>query len=624
MKKTISGFTVIEMLVVVSIIGVLTTIAFVSYSSIQASTRDSNRSSQLTVIAEYLETYYDDNGEYPSCNDMTADPDTIATDTLIGIDPKVFTDPTASEGSNSILPLCSEVTSETPNSFTYMGDGSSDCITESCPEYTLKYYENATGNVISISSRRSPSLLAGQPDAPVIDVTLNGSDVLATLTTVSCSTGDVQYGIRYRTNDGVWSDYTTWSSTTTHTQTANEGIKYGYQARSRCFVSDFAYSSASVGTEDTYVHPISSTPAAPVVTASSLVWPSTQFSWTTPSCPAESSARYQYRYWTSYGYVTDPVWIEVSASPVSYTTSQTAQTYYIEVQAQCFNANDSGDWGAIGSTSYYRPTPNVQTLVIAGGGGGGAGDSYGNGGGGGAGGYIYNASLGLSAQGYAVTVGGGGSGTLANGSGSYWGRGTNGANSVFAGLTAIGGGGGGGGGDGSPGTGSSGGSGGGASGSSSSTRPGASGTAGQGNAGGNTCSDDSRGSSGGGGATSAGGANAGCSNNGTAGGAGYTTSISGSSVCYAGGGGGGVGSGSVGSGQCGGGNGSASSNGGTATANTGGGGGGGKTYGGGGGSGVVIIRYITGSMGAGGGDSVYTSGSYTVHRFTSSGTFTVY
>lgn len=40
-----------------------------------------------------------------------------------------------------------------------------------------------------------------------------------------------------------------------------------------------------------------------------------------------------------------------------------------------------------------------------------------------------------------------------------------------------------------------------------------------------------------------------------------------------------------------------------------------------GGSGVVIIRYITGTINATGG-TVTTSGSYTIHKFTSSGTFT--
>jgi hypothetical protein len=61
------------------------------------------------------------------------------------------------------------------------------------------------------------------------------------------------------------------------------------------------------------------------------------------------------------------------------------------------------------------------------------------------------------------------------------------------------------------------------------------------------------------------------------------------------------------------------------TANTGSGGGGTGGYGasfdgGNGGSGIVIIRYLGAQRGTGG--TVTSSGGYTIHTFTSSGTFT--
>jgi hypothetical protein len=59
------------------------------------------------------------------------------------------------------------------------------------------------------------------------------------------------------------------------------------------------------------------------------------------------------------------------------------------------------------------------------------------------------------------------------------------------------------------------------------------------------------------------------------------------------------------------------------TANTGGGGGGGghnNSISGAGGSGIVIISYLGSQRGTGG--TVTTSGGYTIHTFTSSGTFT--
>lgn len=105
------------------------------------------------------------------------------------------------------------------------------------------------------------------------------------------------------------------------------------------------------------------------------------------------------------------------------------------------------------------------------------------------------------------------------------------------------------------------------------------------------------------------------------GGQGLSSSITGTAVTRGGGGGGGANSGSGGSGGTGGGGaGSNSPPGGNGTVNTGGGAGGANGTSGTGGSGIVIIRYL-GSQRATGG-TVTSSGGYTIHTFTSSGTFT--
>ena len=236
-------------------------------------------------------------------------------------------------------------------------------------------------------------------------------------------------------------------------------------------------------------------------------------------------------------------------------------------------------------TSTFTPAiaGNVEVLVVAGGGGSGGG----NGGAGGAGGLIYSSSFQVSGA-VTVTVGGGGAGGVDINT-----AGTNGGNSIFSGLTAIGGGGGGG--DVYSLNGQNGGSGGGGGAESTIGTPG-NGTAGQGNNGGIASqSGPGYGGGGGGGAGAIGGDGTGSI--GGKGGDGLSYSISGSSVYYAGGGGGGVnGGGTAGTGGLGGGgNGATSGNGQNGTANTGGGGGAGgsKTNGvlSNGGSGIVIVRY---------------------------------
>ncbi len=244
----------------------------------------------------------------------------------------------------------------------------------------------------------------------------------------------------------------------------------------------------------------------------------------------------------------------------------------------------------------------VDVLVVAGGGGGGSN----GGGGGGAGGVVSTTTDIVGSQ--TITVGDGGS------------PGNNGDDSSILSITAIGGGAGGSYG----GSGNTGGSGGGEAGSGGT---GSAGTAGQGNKGGDNPGGNPQGS-GGGGAGAAGTDSTG--SNDPAGGVGTSSSISGTPTYYGGGGGGGgydggpspAGDGGNGGGGAGGYVGASSGS--DATTNTGGGGGGGAAAngtGGAGGSGVVIIRYLTPVSGDGTGGTITHDGAYTVHTFTSSGTF---
>ena len=268
-----------------------------------------------------------------------------------------------------------------------------------------------------------------------------------------------------------------------------------------------------------------------------------------------------------------------------------------------------------GSTWINLLTGNytVSYLVVAG--GGGAGDTVGvgtngGGGGGGAGGFLNSTTTLTSGTTYVVTVGAGGAGAFTIG------YGTSGSNSSM-GSTVVSVGGGGSGGHNQPGL--SGGSGGGAGGSDYSSYSGGSGTSGQGYAGGSESGASSPYPAAGGGGAGAVGQSVSSGSSG-AGGAGLSTSISGSAVTYAGGGGGaGNPSGaSPGAGGAGGGGagGAYPTNGTSGTTNTGGGGGGGS---GAGGSGIVIISYPGTQRGVGG--TITTSGGYTIHTYTSSGTY---
>lgn len=272
---------------------------------------------------------------------------------------------------------------------------------------------------------------------------------------------------------------------------------------------------------------------------------------------------------------------------------------------------------------------SIEYVVVGGGGAGGY--RYG---GGGAGGYLSSVQGEMSGGGqpakpvmwvmtgntFTVTIGAGAAG---NSNGSA-GHGANGSNSVFGTVVAYGGGGGGTGGSSSGSDpylkGWSGGCGGGSSGDGWGTGnvTGGYGTYSQGFDGGYGWDQNSNNNGGGGGGAGAPGFSTG--NNVDAvgnGGVGIQTNISGTPTWYSGGG----------AGSCQNGNKAVPGRGGGAyyrqngDANTGGGGGSGlDSNSGGGGSGIVIIRYAGSQRGSGG--TVTSSDGYTIHTFTSSGTFT--
>ena len=65
-RNKIKGFTLVELLVVITILGILATIGLVAFASSQARGRDVQRKSDLKQIATALEMFYSDYGVYPN------------------------------------------------------------------------------------------------------------------------------------------------------------------------------------------------------------------------------------------------------------------------------------------------------------------------------------------------------------------------------------------------------------------------------------------------------------------------------------------------------------------------------------------------------------------------------
>lgn len=68
-KKRRSGFTIVELLIVIVVIAILAAVTIVAYNGITSRTKDARRLSDLASIQKGLELYFADNNSYP---DVTA------------------------------------------------------------------------------------------------------------------------------------------------------------------------------------------------------------------------------------------------------------------------------------------------------------------------------------------------------------------------------------------------------------------------------------------------------------------------------------------------------------------------------------------------------------------------
>lgn len=61
-----SGFTIIELLIVIAIIGILATLVLTNFQGAQAKGRDTVRQNDVNAMYQKLEEYYNENGGYPN------------------------------------------------------------------------------------------------------------------------------------------------------------------------------------------------------------------------------------------------------------------------------------------------------------------------------------------------------------------------------------------------------------------------------------------------------------------------------------------------------------------------------------------------------------------------------
>jgi type IV pilus assembly protein PilA len=144
LKKRNQGFTIVELLIVIVVIGILALLVITTYSGIQAKARNSKRQTDVQSIQTQLEAYFSQNGYYPSLTDMNSS--SWLTTNMKSLDQNALTDP--SNPSNP--PSKTLLASPAAKSYAYAVTNSSGTSCESddttCAKYTLTANYEGTVN----------------------------------------------------------------------------------------------------------------------------------------------------------------------------------------------------------------------------------------------------------------------------------------------------------------------------------------------------------------------------------------------------------------------------------------------------------------------------------------------
>ncbi len=90
-KRAASGFTIVELLIVIVIIGILAALVITTYSGIQQKARDTERKTDVNTLQSHAEAYFAESGKYPTLGEFN---DSAFRGTnMKGLDPAALADP---------------------------------------------------------------------------------------------------------------------------------------------------------------------------------------------------------------------------------------------------------------------------------------------------------------------------------------------------------------------------------------------------------------------------------------------------------------------------------------------------------------------------------------------------
>ena len=450
MHKNKSGFTIVEVAIVIAVIAILLTIGSLSFIMIQRQARDAQRESNAIQITEALEKYYDENGEYPGCSAITTSANDVRSYTLKSINPSVLQAPKDETATgNSIVCQSLDNIPDNQDKYAYSGDESAACLTGPvCAKWSFSWRKE-TGGTGNIESRREAEAVAVVPaitadsagitqidvswtaatqaisyelqrsstpgfetpqvsthttteslvngllpnttyyfrvrsvlpnsssawstvasattsdiqtpsGTPTVTAAMSGTNARGTAAGGSCATGTtIERQIRYNTNDGSWSG---WTTGTPRDVAATEGYTYTFQSQARCVVGSVASSWVQSTNTASVTRPVT----APSGLTISAAMSGTNARGTAGggTCASGTTIERQIRY-QSTNTSTAGTWSSwTTGTPRDVAASQ-GYRYTFQQQARCVGQNASSAWVTSGTANTVRPIAAPSTPTIS-------------------------------------------------------------------------------------------------------------------------------------------------------------------------------------------------------------------------------------------------------------------
>jgi prepilin-type N-terminal cleavage/methylation domain-containing protein len=155
LNKQNKGFTIVELLIVIVVIGILAGLVITTYNGIQQKARNTERTTDLKTFQSQLEAYYANNGSYPgndSLGGTSASNVTFIKASMKGMDSETLRDPKGTANDYSL----NTGTTTGGNKYTYAPtqDDGTACTTAAgnCTKYTLTAVPEGGGNNVVYDS----------------------------------------------------------------------------------------------------------------------------------------------------------------------------------------------------------------------------------------------------------------------------------------------------------------------------------------------------------------------------------------------------------------------------------------------------------------------------------------